>query len=510
MPVTLEAVVTASAAIAATRSRIAKREALAEVLGTADARDLPLVVSYLSGAPRQDRLGVGWSALAGAVAEPSPAAGLTLSDVDGIFEEIAATSGPGSRSRRDELLVGLFSQATAEEQDFLRRLILRDLRQGATEGLMIEGIAEAADVSPAAVRRAAMLSGSVVDAGLAALRGGTDALGAIGLRVGTPVQPMLAATAEDVTSALEGLETAAVEAKLDGARVQVHVSERDVLIVTRNLNDVTDRMPEVVALLDGIPFTSLILDGEVIALGPTERPLPFQETMGRFGTERDDGDQVGAVPLTPYFFDVLHADGADLIDRPLAERLAVLDRLPGEMVMPRIETVAPAAAQQFFDDIIARGHEGVMVKDLAAPYAAGRRGSAWRKVKPVHTLDLVVLAVEWGSGRRRGWLSNLHLGARDPDGGFVMLGKTFKGLTDEMLQWQTDRFLELETHREGHVVHVRPEQVVEIALDGVQASSRYPAGMALRFARVKGYRPDKTAADADTVETVRAIFDRSL
>jgi DNA ligase-1 len=507
MSVSLADLVDASSAIAATRLRLAKRGILSGVLEKATPEEIPLVVAYLSGRPRQDTLGIGWSALGSQSPPPAATATLSLTDVDDILEELATTSGAGSVARRANLLDRLLAAATETEQDFLQRLLLRDLRQGATEGLMIEGIAAASGLPAADIRRAAMMSGSLIEAGVVALTEGAAAIAAVRLRVLIPIQPMLASTADDLGSAVASFGRASVEAKLDGARVQVHKLGDTVLVVTRNLKDVSRRVPEVVEAVAALPFTSLILDGEVLALDDDGRPYPFQETMSRFGSKLDVGEARRALPLQPFFFDVLHADGKDILDLPLQERQEVLDRLPAALRVPRAIIDEIDEAERYLAATLAAGHEGVMVKDLGAPYAAGRRGSAWLKVKPVHNLDLVVLAVEWGSGRRKGWLSNLHLGARDRTGGFVMLGKTFKGLTDEMLAWQTERFLELETHRTGHVVHVRPEQVVEIALDGVQASTRYPGGMALRFARVKGYRGDKTADEADTIDAVRALFD---
>jgi DNA ligase-1 len=349
-----------------------------------------------------------------------------------------------------------------------------------------------------------MFTGDVAEVAVAAAAGGRPAVAAIGLRLFRPVLPMLAKTATSVGDGLEKLGTAAVEMKLDGARIQAHLRNGEVRIYTRNLNDVTDRVPEVVAAIRRLDAESLVLDGEAIGLRADARPLPFQVTMGRFGTEGQDQP----ILLSPFFFDVLHINGEDVLDLPGSQRMEILDRsVPEQLRIPRVITDKSKTAQRFFDETVAAGHEGVVLKSLDAPYAAGRRGAGWLKVKPVHTLDLVVLAVEWGSGRRQGWLSNIHVGARAPDGSFVMLGKTFKGMTDKMLEWQTARFLELETHRKGHVVFVRPEQVVEIAFDGIQASSRYPGGMALRFARVKSYRNDKTAAEADTVETVRTVFE---
>ena len=508
MPATFQDLVVASTAVAATRSRLEKARILAELITSVTPNELPIAISFLSGQPRQDTLGLGWATVGRAEAQPADTARLSLADVDATLEVIAAESGPGSGARRNAALHELLGAATADEQDFLRRLMLRDLRQGATEGLMVDAIARAADVAADEVRRAAMMSGSIAAAGAAALDAGAEGLARFHLTLLRPIQPMLAATADDVETAVAGYGEAAVEAKLDGARIQVHRRGDEVAIYTRNLKDVTDRLPEVVARIAALPGGDLILDGEVIALRPDGRPHPFQVTMSRFGSRLDVDDGVRQLPVTPFFFDILHHDGRDLLDLPAIERFASLAELPPDLLVPRIVTSDPERAARFMATVMEAGHEGVMGKALDAPYAAGRRGSAWLKVKPAHTLDLVVLAVEWGSGRRRGWLSNLHLGARDPNGGFVMLGKTFKGMTDEMLQWQTERFLDLETHRESHIVHVRPEQVVEIAFDGVQGSSRYPGGVALRFARVKGYRPDKPPEEADTIDTVRAIYER--
>ncbi|MGH3066839.1 MAG: ATP-dependent DNA ligase, partial [Gaiellaceae bacterium] len=402
----------------------------------------------------------------------------------------------------------LFGAATDLEQRFLSSLLIGELRQGALEGVMVDAVAEAAGIPAAGVRRAAMLAGDLPTIAEAALIQGRDGLAKFRLTPLRPVKPMLAQTADDVAEALERVGArAAVEWKLDGARIQVHRVGDEVRVFTRNLADITDRIPDLVEPILAFRVESLILDGEAIALRGDGRPLPFQVTMSRFGTKAVVDDPSGTTPLSAFFFDCLHIDGEDLIDRPARDRVSLLDdRLPRELVVPRVETGELAAAQAFLEDALARGHEGVMVKSLDATYEAGRRGAGWLKVKPAHTLDLVVLAAEWGHGRRRGKLSNLHLGARDAaSGGFVMLGKTFKGMTDEMLAWQTEHLQSLETSRDGIVVYVRPELVVEIAFDGVQTSARYPGGVALRFARVKGYRPDKSAAEADTIETVREI-----
>jgi DNA ligase-1 len=432
---------------------------------------------------------------------------LELLDVDAALERIRVASGTGSRSARRLELSGLFARATGSERTFLTRLLLGDLRQGALEGVMVEAVASAAGVAPSEVRRAAMLAGDLGPVATAAIAGGSGALAAFRLTVLRPVQPMLAQTAADVDDALGRIHPAAVEWKLDGARVQVHRSAGEVRAFTRTLADVTDRVPEIVEAVAALPLEAAILDGEAIALRADARPQPFQVTMSRFGSRLDVDRQRGSVPLSPFFFDCLHLDGEDLLDRPATERTAILDaRLPEAMRVPRTVAEDAAEASAFLEEALARGHEGVMVKSLDAPYEAGRRGAGWLKVKRANTLDLVVLAAEWGHGRRRGWLSNLHLGAREPaSGGYVMLGKTFKGMTDQMLAWQTERLLELETSRDEYTVFVRPELVVEVAFDGLQASTRYPGGLALRFARIKGYRHDKRPEDADTIETVRAI-----
>ncbi len=503
-------VVAASDSLRTTRSRKKKVGMLVEALTAIEQDEQAIAVAYLAGEPRQDRLGVGWATLAAVDVAPAPAAGLTLTEVDGTLDAIAATTGPGSVERRRRLLDTLFAAATEGEQEFLRRLVLRELRQGSTAGLMTEAVAVASGAPLELVRRAAMISGDLVETGVTALTRGAPALADIRLEVMRGLQPMLASTADSVAAAFatdrDGEPERSVEVKLDGARIQVHRRHDEVRIYTRNLNDATGRLPEVVEQVRRLPLTAVILDGEAITFDQVGRPRPFQATMSRFGT---GGDDIGRQrPLTPRFFDIIHLDGVDLLDQPLRARLDALDTLPAELLVDRLITADPAAATAFTEQALAAGHEGVMVKRLEALYEAGTRGGAWLKVKPVHTLDLVVLAVEWGSGRREGWLSNLHLGARDPGGGFVMLGKTFKGLTDAMLTWQTEHLLALETSRRRHVVEVRPELVVEVAFDGVQASPRYPGGVALRFARVKGYRPDKSAADADTIDTVVAMLGR--
>ncbi len=496
-----------SAAVAATSSRTAKLALLAQCLRRAEPADVPAAVAYLAGDLLQRRTGVGWASLRDL---PPPAfdPSLTVAEVDAVFEQIAAAAGPGSQGRRRELLTALLAGATATEQHFVRALVAGELRQGALTALVVDAVARAAELPLDAVRRAVMLRGDVGPVALAALADGAAGLATFGLEVGRPVQPMLAQTSESVADAVERFGTAAVEWKIDGVRIQVHRAGTDVRVFTRTLDDITARVPELVAAVLALEVTSIVLDGEAIALDGGGRPRPFQVTGARVGSTVDVAKAVAQTPLTPYFFDVLHVDGTDLLDASGADRNAALAAAvaPNQRV-PRLVTSDPLAAQTFFDDAVARGHEGVVLKALDEPYAAGRRGSGWVKVKPVHTLDLVVLAAEWGHGRRTGTLSNLHLGARDPDtGGFVMMGKTFKGLTDAVLAWQTERLLAIAVDRSEWQVTVRPELVVEIALDGVQTSPQYPAGMALRFARVVRYREDKAAHEADTVDAVRALM----
>ncbi|MEX1177362.1 MAG: ATP-dependent DNA ligase [Nitriliruptor sp.] len=519
----LSEVVEASREVGATRSRTAKVATLAAVLGAAHVDELPIVVSFLSGEPRQDRLDVGPTAVFGAEAPAATTSTLTVEDVDATFQRIADTpAGTGSRTSRIAALTDLLGRATTDEQDWLRRLAVRELRQGALAGLLTAAIARAAEVPESDVRRAAMLSGDLRVTATAAVSDGVDALRAFRLEVGRALEPMLASPSTGVADALVGAtgsderQPVVLEAKLDGARVQAHRDGDEVRLFTRNLNDVTARMPEVVAAVRSLPVATAVLDGEALALDGDGRPRRFQDTMSRVGRERevDDGEDIA---LSVRFFDVLHLDGEDVLDLPLRDRLVALDRaVPADLRVDRLETADEGAGEAFLQRTLSAGHEGVVVKALDAPYEAGRRGASWRKVKPVHTLDLVVLAAEWGSGRRRGWLSNLHLGALaelgDPvdveHGGlaFAMLGKTFKGLTDELLTWQTEQLLAREVRRDGHVVHVRPELVVEIALDGFVRSTRYAGGVALRFARVRGYRHDKDPVDADTLATARAIF----
>ena len=500
-------VAAASAAVGATSSRLAKAARLADLLRATDVDDIAVVVSWLSGELPQRQIGVGWAALR-SLPDPASDTSLSVAGVHEAFSAIGATSGAGSQARRAELLNGVFSAASEQEHTFLRRLLSGELRQGALLGVMTDAIAKAAGLPGAEVRRAAMLRGDLPAVASAALTGGIAALAQFRLEVMRPIGPMLAQTASSVGDALERLGgRAAFEAKLDGARVQIHRAGDEVAIYTRSLDDITSRLPEVVAAVRALPVSSLVADGEAIALRADGRPYPFQVTASRFGKKTVSPDQL---PISAFIFDLLHVDGRDLLDTPASERLAVLDDLvPPEQRVDRLVTADVAEAEAFLARTLAAGHEGVMAKSLDATYEAGRRGAGWLKVKPVHTLDLVVLAIEWGSGRRRGKLSNIHLGARGTDGGFVMLGKTFKGMTDEMLDWQTKRFTELaDGPTDGYVVHVRPEQVVEIAFDGIQTSTRYPGGMALRFARVLRYRDDKTAAEADTIDTVRALHNR--
>jgi DNA ligase-1 len=505
--VMLHDLVEVSRSVAATRSRTRKVALVAEALATLEGDERAIGVAYLAGEPRQPRLDLGPSAVLGVEVAAAAAPALTLTDVDTTLQAIADVgAGTGSRTRRVALLRDLLARATEGEQPWLRQLIVRELRQGALEGVLTTALARALDLDEAALRRAVLLTGDVRAAAAIAFEGGSEALALVRLEVGTPLAPMLASTAPDLATAMGDGEVV-LEAKLDGARVQLHRDGDAVAVFTRSLHDVTHRVPELVAQARAIDARRVVVDGEAIALDADGRPRPFQETMARFGRERDVEVVRGEVPLEVRWFDVLHVDGDDVLDRPLAERLAALDAIVAEELRTdRLVTADHERAAAFVAATLAAGHEGVMVKDLAAPYDAGRRGAAWRKLKPVHTLDLVVLAAEWGSGRRRGWLSNLHLGARADDGeGFVMLGKTFKGLTDETLTWQTEQLLARETAREGHIVHVRPELVVEIAFDGLVRSTRYPGGWALRFARVRGYRADKDATTADTIATVRAI-----
>jgi DNA ligase-1 len=513
-------VVEVSARVAASPARSAKIAALAELLRRLAPDEVEPAVGFLVGEPRQGRIGVGWATLAKRVAarraaEPADGpggGGVTIGELDRLLDELEGTTGSGSVGARAALLDGLLGRATPAEIDFIADLLTGGLRQGALEGVMAEAVAKAAEVPAAAVRRASMLAGDLGRTAVVALAEGRPGLDAIGLEVLRPVQPMLASTAADVSEAIAGLGVSSVEWKLDGVRLQVHKAGDDVRLYTRNLNDITDRMPEVVTIVRGLPAETVVLDGEALTLTDQARPQPFQDTMSRVGRRLASADtpNPGAEPtatVTPHFFDCLHLDGEDLLDRPLLDRLAALERVAGPWRIPGEVTGDPAVAGEVLRAALAAGHEGVVVKGAHSPYEAGRRGQSWRKVKVARTFDLVVLGAEWGHGRRKGWLSNLHLGARDPrTGEFVMVGKTFKGLTDKTLAWQTERFLELETHREGITVFIRPVIVAEIALDGVQTSTRYPGGVALRFARLKRYRDDKSPADADTIDALRACL----
>jgi DNA ligase-1 len=536
--VLLSDVVEVSAGVTATSARNAKIAQIAALLARAEPGQVAVAVAVLSGELLQGQIGVGYATIGdlfraadAAGAEDGGNAGpLTLTEVNEAFAAIGAVTGPGSLALRRQQLAALFARATDREREFLVRLLAGDLRQGALEGVMTEAVAKAAGVPAEEVRRAHQLGGSLPEVAEAALGGaghdGTTsveralaALRGFTLRVGRPARPMLAASAPDVAAALAKISPAAAEWKIDGIRIQVHRAGDEVAVFTRTLDDITARVPEIVDAALSLPVTAAVLDGEAVALAPDGRPRPFQVTAARIASQADVGRMRGQTPLTPFLFDLLHLNGSDLIDEPAGERHRLLSEIaPATLLTPRIITADLAEAEAFFADAVAQGHEGVVLKSLDAPYRAGRRGGEWIKVKPRHTLDLVILAAEWGHGRRRGVLSNLHLGARDPEtGGLVMLGKTFKGLTDEMLAWQTARLLDLadppvqiaadaDRRQAFGVVRVRPELVVEVAFDGVQASRRYPGGLALRFARVLRFRPDKKAADADTIDAVRALW----
>jgi DNA ligase-1 len=494
---------TCSATVAATSKRNDKVALIADVLRRLTPDEVQPAVAFLVGDTPLGRVGVGWATISDVRPEPAEVATLEIVDVSRAIERLAATSGQGSSGERRRILRDVLERATEPEQRLVFGIVGGELRQGALDGVMAAAVARAADIPPREVQRAAMMAGSLPIAARAALEGGAAALAAIELSPLRPVQPMLASPATDVAAAIGALGEASVEWKLDGARIQAHRRDGDVRLFTRNLNDVTDRLGGVVELVHSLPGGDLVLDGEVLGVLDDGTPRRFQDTMGDFGADMP-GRGSG---LAPFFFDVLHIGGDAVVTEPLSVRRELLAAaVPAGARLPSIVTADPDEAQRFLEGSVASGHEGVMVKDLAATYEAGRRGGSWRKVKPVHTLDLVVIAVEWGHGRRTGWLSNLHLGARGSDGEFVMVGKTFKGLTDELLRWQTARFQELAIATEGHVVHVRPEQVVEIALDGVQVSARYPGRVALRFARVRRYRDDKPASEADTIEQVQALL----
>ncbi|MEZ5408671.1 MAG: ATP-dependent DNA ligase [Acidimicrobiales bacterium] len=509
-----------SAAVAATASRREKQQLLAATLRGLAPDEIEPAVGLLMGAPRQGSLGVGWATVSRLQVEPAAEPSLPILALDTLLSELVATSGPGSVKARDLLLGAFLARATGDEHELVRRILIGDLRQGALQGVLTDAVALAAEVKAAPLRRAVMLQGDLGRAARIALVEGAEALAAVQLEVGRPIHPMLASTAADVAAAVEALGgTAQVEWKLDGARVQVHVEGDEVAIYTRNLNPVTDRLPHVVGWARSLDCRSAILDGEVLGFhtdddGRDAGPRAFQDTIATFATQAATpgagaAGGAGGFLVRPYFFDLMALDGRSLIDEPLHLRSAALGELVGDRRIPAVVATSPQEAAAHLESALANGHEGVMVKSVDGRYEAGRRGKSWLKVKPVHTLDLVVLAAEWGHGRRRGWLSNLHLGARHPDTGeLVMVGKTFKGLTDELLAWQTEQFLARKVGEDasGHTVFVAPELVVEIALDGAQRSPRYPGGVALRFARVKGYRPDKSPAEADTLDAVRALL----
>ncbi len=524
----LDDVVRTSAAVAATSGRLGKISLIADLLTRVPAAEIAVAVSFLSGDLTQRQIGVGYAALTdliggyGATAVPAlpappPEPELMLAQTDTVLGEIGVLAGQGSQAERRRLLGGLLARATESERGFLVRLLAGDLRQGALDGVMADAIARAAAVPAVEVRRAHQLSGSLAATAAAALAApgpqeATDALRAVALTVGRPVRPMLAAAAPSVAAAMDRISPAAVEWKIDGVRVQLHRDGPAVRVFTRTLDDVTHRVPELAAAGLALAATTAVVDGEAVALRPDGRPEPFQVTSARAASQSAVTD---SAQLTLFLFDLLQLDGEILVEAPASARFARLTAIaPAGLVIPRLVTADVTAAEEFYRAAVERGHEGVVVKSLDAPYGVGRRGSDWIKVKPRHTLDLLVLGAEWGHGRRQGWLSNLHLGARDPvTGGTVMLGKTFKGLTDALLRWQTERLLELADPPAGEpgparhgVVRVRPELVVEIAFDGVQASTRYPGGVTLRFARVLRYRPDKTADEADTIDAVRALW----
>jgi DNA ligase 1 len=495
-------VVSASAEVAATSSRSAKIATLAGLLRGLEPDEVVPVTGFLAGAPRQGRVGVGWSTIQRLEHEPAERPSLTVADLDDAIGAVQATTGAGSAAARARILVDLLDRATAEEADFVRRLFTGELRQGALAGLMADAVAKAAGVPGGLARRALMLSGDLTRTAEIAMADGEDGLRAVGFELFRPIFPMLASPAADVSEALAGFERASVEWKLDGIRIQVHRRGDEVRVYTRNLRDITETLPGIVRAVRELPVRQAVLDGE--ALWMLEHgPASFQDTVSQIDSD--------ALPegISTFLFDALHVDGEDLLDAPLAQRAARLEAIAGDLRIPSVMTADVAAAERVLEEALAAGHEGIVVKDADSVYSAGRRGKAWRKVKPVLTYDLVVLGAEWGHGRRRGRLSNLHLGARDPGTGeFVMVGKTFKGMTDELLEWQTGELLARETERHGIAVMVRPELVVEIALDGVQSSTRYPGGVALRFARVKRYREDKSAADADTIDSLRALLPR--
>jgi DNA ligase-1 len=494
--------------VRATNKKSEKVRILADTLLLARAHEIELAAFYLCGSLPQGKIGVGWSLIQQSVAVgESSAEPLTLQNVDDAISRLAGEQGAGSTERRAAELGRLFSRATAVERGFLSQLLIGEIRQGAVEGLLLEAIAKAAHLPPSDIRQASMFVSSIGALARAALEERAIGIGRFSLRLFTPVAPMLANSAEDVREALSRLEEAAWEYKLDGARIQVHKGGDEVKIFTRQLQDVTQRLPEIVEWAKHVPVREMVLDGEALGLRSDGRPQPFQITMRRLGRQKDVATLQKEIPLSPYMFDALYLDGMPLLVQPYRDRIKVLNEVALSTRVPQIQTNDPDEARTFLQAALAAGHEGVMAKSLSASYSAGRRGIHWLKLKEAATLDLVILAAEWGNGRREGWLSNLHLGARDSESGqFVMLGKTFKGLTDDMLRWQTEKLLSLETHRDVSTIFVRPELVVEIAFSDIQDSPRYPAGLALRFARVKRYRTDKTAIQADTIQTVTELF----
>jgi DNA ligase-1 len=503
----LARVVETSERVAETSRRLEKVELLAALLKQLNGDECEIAAAFLCGYTRQGRIGVGSAALRDSVALAAAAATLEICDIDRAFTSLASIQGRGADARRRELLRGLLARATAPEQRFLTALLYGEIRQGALEGVMVEALARASGAAPDDLRRAVMMAGDIARVARSVLQEGPAGLAPYTIQLFRPVQPMLAQTAGDVEGALSDLGEAALEFKFDGARVQVHRSGDDVVIFSRALNDVTAAVPEIVEAVRALPGRDLILDGEIVSLTPEGRPQPFQVTAKRFGRKLDLDRMRAELPLTPYWFDLLYLDGQPLIDEPQTRRFAALSTLaPSGSLVPHLVTADAEKGAEFLRLALDRGNEGIMAKAIGATYAAGARGQSWLKIKKAHTLDLVILAAEWGNGRRKGWLSNLHLGARDTaTGGFAMLGKTFKGLTDEMLTWQTEQFLKLEIGRDSYTVYVEPKIVAEIAFSDIQVSTRYPSGMALRFARVKRYRTDKTAAEADTVETVRKL-----
>jgi DNA ligase 1 len=503
----LAEIVEASRRITETSKRLEKIALLADLLRRLRPDEIEIVVAYLSGRMRQGRIGAGYRTIQAAASEPAGNASLDVLDLDRAFQTIASAEGPGSEGRRIALLHETLARATAPEQQFIAGLIHGELRQGALEGIMLEAVAKASALPLERVRHAAMVAGDITAVAQTLLEKGAAGLDDYDVRLFRPVQPMLAQSAEDVEEALEDLGEAALEFKMDGARVQVHKSANEVMVFSRALNDVTAAVPEVVEAVRALPARDLILDGEVLSLRPNGRPQPFQITMRRFGRKLDLERMRAELPLSPFWFDLIYLDGGSLLHESQSRRFsALVDLSPGEFVIPHLTTADAVKGREFLESALERGHEGIMAKSPASEYATGARGRNWLKVKHVHTLDLVILAAEWGSGRRKGWLSNLHLGARDIEkGGYAMLGKTFKGLTDEMLAWQTQEFLKLELGRDGHVVHVQPKLVAEIAFNDIQISPRYKSGLALRFARVKRYRMDKTAAESDTYQTVQEL-----